>query len=392
MRQGYLLWLVALLAWVSPGASFAQDNTFPHGPVDMPWGRVEAEFHAGGDLAIIMLRRPDGQSTPLVAIDSVSEAIAVLDDKRLAFAWPALLAWAGEDLTRLRDRAVVRAQVAAQAGLIVLQPSESEQYVGDRRLAASLQYARALDEAGQKSTAIAFLKGEIDQVPEDTGHSAQRVFLLTRLASVLFDSGRTSEAIVLLDKGLADQTIDESFSVNLSVNLASYLARTGQSQRALTVIDSAWALFGAAPEEDAESYKVPSGEAYFASIKACALSGLGRTDEARAFIRRIAIVPPSRLTSASEPAARLLAFTCMHDVGGLANEIVTQIGSAEPAADVFNSLQPLGSGYPAEVATLRSALALLQVRRATEGRLNILGPEFSAALNKWSTSAASGAR
>ena len=200
---------------------------------------------------------------------------------------------------------------------------------------------------------------------------------------VLFDSGQTSQAISLLETASQDNTIQAGAALNLYVNLALALARSGQYQRALILIDEAWNRPDLDRTSEPRTYKVPSGYANFAFIKACALGGLGQRDKALALISNIAETPSSPMADSDESSARLQAFICMHDVQGLAQEIAKQLDTALPAADLFVDVQPDATTYEPEARVLAAAMATPEVRRAAKVHLKLLAPDFTPALSKW---------
>ncbi len=268
MNLRCLVWLVAAAATAQwPIPTQADESTFPRAAVQFPSGQqAQVEFHAAGDIALLTLRAPDGSVLPLRQISDVRDALAVLGDPRLSFAWRAMLEWAGNDLTLLRERALARSRMAADAGIIGSRPIGSEQWTGDAALSAVLHYARNLVASGQRNAAIALLKNRLAQAPHDAAHSYSRVFLTTRLANIMFDGGQTSEAISLLETAMEDRTIDAEPALNLSVNLALALARSGASQRALIEINSAWTQFDSHTLEGEDSVKIPSSRLLKKSI------------------------------------------------------------------------------------------------------------------------------
>ncbi len=382
MNTRWLVWIVT--ACVSATApALAEEPSFPRGAVQLPSGPAQVEFHAAGDVAILTVRAPDGSAIPLRPISDVKDALAVLGDSRLSFAWPALLEWAGKDLVPLRDKSLARNRLAAEVGMMGAPPAGAERWTGDAALSATLHYARSLVASGQRSAAIALLNDRLAKLPHDAPSSFPRVFLTNRLATVLFNGGQTSQAISLLEAALDDKTIQAGAALNLSVNLALALARTGQYRRALILIDEAWKRPDVDGIAEPETYRVPSSEATFAFIKACALGGLGQRDKALALISDIAETPSSPMANSDESNARLQAFICMHDAKGLSQEIARQLDTALPAADLFVDVQPDTTAYEPEARILAAAMARPEVQRAAKAHLKLLAPDFTPALSKW---------
>ena len=81
----------------------------------------------------------------------------------------------------------------------------------------------------------------------------------------------------LAEYALAETTLGNSqYAINARVNRAALLLRRNLYADALAVIDPAWRQWQASPAYD----KVGGSERQFAWIRACALNGLGRHDEA----------------------------------------------------------------------------------------------------------------
>jgi len=114
-------------AVLSLGSVRAQaENDLPQAEITWPGGSGTAEFRIDGDHAKLRVRTPDGKITPLRNVESTDDALAILADERLAFAWPALLAWAGDDLHILRDNDVSRAERALHGAEKPLPVAERE--------------------------------------------------------------------------------------------------------------------------------------------------------------------------------------------------------------------------------------------------------------------------
>lgn len=371
---------IALLA--SGGTAMAGD--FPHGTLSLPIGTAEAELHVAGDFAVLTMRSPEGDVVPLRSVSDVDDALAILADRRLAFAWPALLAWAGDDLVLLRDRAVARSQMAAEAGMLAAPPAgQGERWSGDPGVSAQLHYARALVDAGRSPAAIAFLRERIAATPDDPASASKRIFLTIRLANVLFGGGDVAAAVSTLDAAQRDHGLDGDFKLNIDVNLAMLLARSHQSQRALMMINDTWRQFDAEAGEGEGYLKVPSSEANFAWIRACALDGLGDHAKARALIAGIGPSPVWPAQDKVVTEARISAFLCIGDVDGLAAELAAQLDAAPPAGDVFISLQAISYGLASDTALVAAALRRPILARAVAAHARLLSAALTPAVAHW---------
>lgn len=379
---------MALVVTMASGAVRAQTD-FPHAPISLPDGVGEAEFHLFNDMAVITVRRANGQIEPLKLISDVDDALAVLADRRLSFAWPAVIAWAGSDLTLLRDRAVARNKAAVEMGLPT-SPAKmvSEAASGDSRISATLQYARVLEAAGRTGEANALLRQRIAAAADATGKN-MREFLTIRLGWQLFDAGDAPAAIALLEKESADPQREATDHTNLDINLAAMLVRTGSYQRGLVLINQVWAQFSQQPDEDAVNFKVPESEAQFAWIRACALDGLGSHVKARALLDAIVSKTPAdrgRMTTAA--STRISYFLCTRDGPGLAREMARQFDTAWPANPLFDMIQPSSPPVAGDRATLAVALRQPVLIGAIRTKARLLEPDFTSAVSGWRTRAA----
>ena len=379
-----------LAAALSLGMMVAGTPGGARAPTDVPRAAIRidgvdatAEFHVIGDKAVLSARLPDGSVSGIRILNDVSDALAVLADERLSFARPALLAWAGSDLSILRDAALARSRVAAAAGIVSAIPKgQNEQWTGNGPLTSTLQFSRILASSGRADEAIAILRTAIVQAPVKPDANDPRPFLAIRLAAVLFEYGAPEAAVDLLDKASQDATNEPDLKLNIDVNLAQFLARTGHYQRALLLIDAAWKQFQV-PMADDELSSVPDSAAQFAWIKACALDGLGRHEQARALIAGISSGPPRAWEIPVPAKARLGAFICMHDSAGLADEFQAQLASARPGSDLFTALQPASYRFAPDAETVAAALRRPALAKAMAGRVRSLDPQFAAALRDW---------
>lgn len=319
----------SLLFWASSGIASAQSAAPAPTPVlttgVVHWRRVDLplEFSISGPSALLSARLLDGTVAPLRAVSRVGDAIAVLADQRLAFAWPALLAWVGADLGGLRDRVLARADVAAATGLAVTAPQgTSEEYAGSADVLLTLQLSSALWSAGRRDEALALLRRKIAMLPgrpsrDDGGYT--EVAFGDRLAGWQFDTGDVTGALATLDALRSDPRIEPTYRINADVNTALALARAGRAGEALALVDRTLAAFRADNgERDAEEVKIPDSEAQFAWIKACALAGLGRRANAAAVMAGIIPEADTSPTTGIPSRARISGYLYMHDASALA--------------------------------------------------------------------------
>lgn len=389
-RVARILAGIAILA-VWPVAAQAQSDS-PRAEVTWSGGSGMAELQIHGDSAQVMLQTPDGNLSQLRSVDTVDDALAVLADERLAFLWPALLAWAGDDLHILRDKALSRAErVADQGGRPLAVEGRAKLEGWSREFWAFRQYMSALVHAGRTSDAIARIQAEIAS-PTLGDNTLVRAQIQLMLANVLFDDGATSQAIAVLEKASADARSNAA-KTEADVNLALMLALVGQYDRALTIDDAAEQDFDRMGSGILVGHrKLPDSHAYFAAIRACALDGLGRHDEAQATLATIGSEPETALDLSVRAESRLLAYSCMHDAAGLANELAADIQAAPPAAKVFLQFQPAREVRPAERETLAKAISMDTAIKAMSGRVRVLGGNLIPALSSWRDASAAPSR
>lgn len=363
-------------------------SNFPQAPMALPSGSGVAEFHVVGDIAVLTVREPSGAVTPLRVISDVSDALAVLADKRLSFAWPALLTWSGADLSALRDRALARSKMAAEAGILGSMPKgQFEKWVGDDSLSAFMHYVRELKISGHQSVAISTLKQRLALTPVDAEHAYARVFIILRLATDIFDSGDVADSLSMMENAYNDHSLDGDYKLNINVTFAMLLVRAGQPERGLTIIEDARSQFDAEASETADSFKVPSSEANFAWIKACALDRMGRREEARKLIDEIDTAKAWPQEESVTSLARVYAFLCMKDDNGLAGELASQLKNAAPADDVFTMIQPESNEYGPDAAVTAAAVRRPELAAEIAARARLLSPDFRPALEDWRTEA-----
>ena len=380
--------MTVLCLMLSPHAASAQDESkaapaFPHAPVRWSDRSGEIEFHVAGDAALLTLRLPDGNVTVLRQIGDPNDALAVLGDERLRFTWPALLSWAGADLGLLRNRSLLHARTGFEAGLPGAIPKgQAEKLSGSWQLAAKLQYARTLKQTGHRIEAAEMLRREIANLPHTVQTAYPRVFLTLRLAGMVFDTDPAG-AIGLLEPLIADSATSPDQKVNVEVNLAQYLARSGDFARALPLIDKVWATYSQSNPQDQGSEKQPGSEAQFAWIKACALRGLGKKDEAD---QMMSLIGPVSATTSEVPIAslaRLSGFTCMKDTNALAKEFGAQLKSAYPGSDLFLELQPESQDYAPDRDMVAAALRVPELAQAVTTQVHFLSGALTPALREW---------
>ncbi|MDR3425819.1 hypothetical protein [Silvimonas sp.] len=373
--------LITMAVW--PVNAQAQAD-FPHAEVKWSGGAGMVEFYTNGDTAELTLLSPDGKRSQLRPVYSVDDALAILADERLAFAWPALLSWAGDDLHILRDNVLARAERAADREVQPLPVEGRAKMEGwSKHVRAFQQYISALEHSGRASDAIAKAQTEIAaSTPDDNPIvTSQRQIMLAHL---LFRDGSTDKAITVLEQASRNAKSNAARQ-NVNANFALILAITGQYDQALKIDDATERDF----DKSASGFlvghrKLPDSNAYFTGIRACALSGLGKQDQARAALATISGDAAINSYQLSVPAqSRLLAFSCMHDAAGLADELAAQLQAAPPAGQIFLEIQPARETTPTMRDTLIAAVSTDTAIKAMSGRARVLGGTLLPALRSW---------
>ncbi|AOH84817.1 hypothetical protein AWL63_13445 [Sphingomonas panacis] len=265
--------------------------------------------------------------------------------------------------------------------------TSNEQWMGDPALEGVLHYAKVVADAGRPQDAVTLLEQRYATFTKDPAQAASRIFLLAREAIIRFDAGEREAAIDLLERAAQDASLEGEYKLNIDVNQAMLQARAGQYQAAFVVINDAWRRFDAQNADAEESFKVPSSEANFAWIKACALDGLGQHEKARSLMAQIDAGTPRSPDRAVEAQARINGFVCMHDDASLADEFVAQLATAIPLSDVFVLMQPESHFDARERATVAAALRRPVVAESLAVRARLLAPAFQPALENWASTA-----
>lgn len=361
-------------------AATAQD--FPHAPLKLKDKQGQAELRILGDSAAVAFTA-EGSARTLRAIDRSDDALAVLADPRLAFAEPELLRWAGPDLTVLRDRALAHGKVEFENALRAIAGSAAEKETGERAARAAITYAGALVDGGKSAEAIALLRGQIAALPAGSEADETRAALTNALGQRLFGAGHADEAISTYESAIKTAPEDKPFRTSLTINFARTLARAGQAQRASDLIEAAWRKFEKAKDSVRAEYKIADAENAIAWIRACAVEGVGQKAQAREIMKWIDTAPREGKAKHLRSVSALKAgYLCMHDAAALAGVLAGELADADPAADIFLSLDPLAYTYPAERAVVVEALRDPALVKAMDGKVRPL-TRYAAAVSHW---------
>jgi len=260
----------------------------------------------------------------------------------------------------------------------------------DPALAATRNYISALFRSGRHAEAISLAREQATSPTARDSASFARSSYTTMLSNLLFGDGQVDEAIAVLERASADESTRPAWRTNIDINLAALLARSGQFERALTILDRAQLNFtntktGAFSGVFFTVARAPNAWAQFAWIRACALAGLGRHEDADAVLASIVSQPQASPVLSTTSEARLNALQCMRNANRFANELVAQLPSAPPAANLFLQFQPDLNYFRPERETVKTAIDQPLLRKAIEGRVRLLDNHLAPALSGWST-------
>lgn len=208
-------------------------------------------------------------------------------------------------------------------------------------------------------------------------------------AGTLMRQGRLDEVVLLYKDFESQPLIAQDLKANTSVNLAAYLAEAGRYEEALSALDLAETAHGAAvPSYD--NVKISGSDREFMWIRACALHGMGKRDEAKLLTDKLYVMPDQAASylASMTPTSFIklrLAF-CIEDSDALASLVQQSHIKNSPLpsyATVF-----LQQGYQFDYVD-RSAL-LQRVRddprlRDVLAQVEQVAPEQMPAINVWRT-------
>ena len=308
-----------------------------------------------------------------------ADVLPLLADARLAFLWAPLEAWAGDDLARMRDRAVATTHTAWERGAASVSPSTAAEGSTRRRVRALLQYAEALGQAGRVAEARGLLEAQRARMPfKSDWDRAEWGMVSQMLASVQSLMGDRAGAIARLAE-TAQRLADTPYRLNALISQAYELADTGRHAEALDLADATRAAFLTTQRA---GQPVPGALLQFDAIRACALHGLDRTAEATALLQGIAaadqpthkrLVPPPNLD------LQVRAHACTRDAPALA-----ALWNRDLAAPAIGS-STLIAAQPAFRDPALHPLTLDRARTSFKypSPFRVLPDRYAAALRRW---------
>lgn len=320
------------------------------------------------------------------------ELLLLLADRRFEPLWAAITEWGGPGLEHAAAQSVELARLLYNFGGSVA-PSTTGQSSARSSTRGLLQYATALQNAGRTAEAEALLRDALAGPPAaSAAEQVESAMMRLQLVAGYRLSGDTEAELSELIRG-EEALRDTDFAVNFTVNRAARLAEIGRYAEAFEAIEMARADFDTTEQGDA----VPGSNRQFDWIHACALNGLGRTEEAASLMESVysAREPSDRVfVTDSNFQVRMRAHLCMRNREGAVRELLASMQDED--ALVSNAWVFLQPGLQS-VSTSQSEL-LAEVRQnpriiaATENRMRELPSELVPALNHWVSSRKSSAQ
>lgn len=345
-------------------------------------GAVFVELLIDQDNAALRLRQVSNQNPEIRVLDSPSDVLKLLADKRMQFLWQPLAEWAGPNLEKMRDQHLMRLRVAAAHGDANLPPSTTAESVVRPKVRAILQLARFLMAIGRSSETESILQQQLGtmKVKTDGSWNAIEWFSVaaliggTRLSRNDFDGAIAEYALI-------ERTLGNSpYADNATINRAALLAQSGHYAEALAAIDPLWVRWS----RERRGEKVRGSERQFAWIRACALMGLGRQAEAEAAFEPVIEANKTydpHFVVETDDTLKLKGLVCMGQTSAVVQMIADQLENGlSPEALLL--LQPAyrpqrDSAFWERVRSDPTLISMSSVRA------RVLPQEMTPALNGW---------
>jgi tetratricopeptide (TPR) repeat protein len=209
--------------------------------------------------------------------------------------------------------------------------------------------------------------------------------LLANGNGLRISDGGINEGLAAMRALAKDERIWSEYRTNVKVNLAAYLAENGDFAEALTTIEEAYAEWSG--DQDWSNYKLGGSERHFSWIKGCALSGLGRVDDAKPYIDAVLSYPEkpydayADIYSTSSIEQRL--YICLGDTDRYADMLLRYPNNLLYGSAASLVLQPaLGSRKPRQNA-FWAKLRENPKMKALADQYLILPDSVTPALNGW---------
>ncbi len=315
-----------------------------------------------------------------------ASVLRVLADQRFSGLWPAVVEWGGPDMRKASD-ALVRLTQLAYSTQLDLGPRTTAENTGGLRARTVLQYADALHAAGRRDEGVALLRKTLAEADAARWDIAESNVVRLRLAGTLHGDGQSEAAITELRIGEANPS-EGAYALNYEVNRAAFLAEDGRYAEALATIgDVTDHYFG----HQSRKYRhhgerVPGSGREFDWIRACALKGLGRDDEAQALIAGLRAAPEPPDEGFFPPTnfqVNVRADLCFGDVEGLVHDFLRALRPNAIAPVALLWLQPERVLDPRRDALLARVRADPRIAAALAGLMRPFPAALVPALNQW---------
>jgi tetratricopeptide (TPR) repeat protein len=204
--------------------------------------------------------------------------------------------------------------------------------------------------------------------------------------NILMNNGDYEKGLPLYRALVADPRVRSEYRLNAKVNLAAYLAEDRQYEEALKAIEEAYTEFQG-PRSDTRDYKLGGSDRHFSWIKACALNGLGKVDEAQPFIDAVLTYPEKPY----EPYTDIFATSsieqrmniCLRNVDRYANMLNKYPSTFLFGSPVSLALQPGADRKKVHQNEFFARLREHPAMKAKADEYLLLSDDLLPALNGW---------
>jgi len=221
---------------------------------------------------------------------------------------------------------------------------------------------------------------------------ADLAMVYVRLARLICGEGNWESALKILDDGTA-RLQGSPYALNFPVNKAAILAEAGQSAEALALIDATLLQYNGQPKKvkGSGSTALPGSMRQFLWIRACALNGLGRHDEAKQEMSRLLQIDQPQMSSFvldRNENIRLRAAICMRDKQAAVDLIVNGLLEDDAVHEDLTWLQPAYQNLSSGRDFWTQIVTDPRIEKITAVMMRKLPPEMTDALNSWSAPSA----
>jgi tetratricopeptide (TPR) repeat protein len=324
---------------------------------------------------------------------SVDAALAILANPAASILHKTLLNEAGEGLEKLRIEELNALKDSSyrsefsQNSLVALNPGAIGKMIDKSKAFSRLGYRDLAISSHEKLLAAYDQKIEKRKgKPLSMDDQWEWFSLRSSYLNVRMANGDVDQAIAGYELLAKDGRIYSEYRINAKVNLAAGYAEQGQFADALNMINEAKREFDGF-QEDPQDYKLTGSDRHFAWIKACALHGLGKSEEAKPLISFVLSAPEKPVDQYADvyftSSIERRLYACMGDVDRMADSFYGLKISplyGHPASLVLQpELVTTKPGYNAYLKKLREHPKM----KAAASSFIILPSTLISALNGW---------